>query len=150
MVPATIYGPGGDTKLETAHVFGALIGKFADAVKSNKQEVTVWGTGRPRREFLYIDDFVDACLFLMDRYNDEALINVGCGTDVSIKELAEMIAQISGFKGKIVFDSTKPDGTMRKLLDNSRLARLGWKAKVSLREGIERTYRWYSTSMALK
>lgn len=142
-VPATIYGPGSDTDLETAHVMGALIGKFARAVKENKQEVVIWGTGKPRREFLYADDFVDACLFLMERYEEENQIHIGCGYDVSIKELADLIADVAGFKGKIVLDSSKPDGTMQKLLDNSRITQLGWKAKVSLKEGIQKTYQWY-------
>ncbi len=142
-IPATIYGPGSDVDLETAHVIGALIGKFAKAVKENQKEVIVWGTGTPRREFLYADDFVDACLFLMEKYEEEQQIHVGCGYDVSIKELADIIADVSGFKGKITLDSTKPDGTMQKLLDNSRISQMGWKAKVGLKEGIQKTYQWY-------
>lgn len=142
-VPATIYGPGSDIDLETAHVIGALVGKFARAVKENQKEVAVWGTGKPRREFLYVDDFVDACLFLMEHYEEESQIHIGCGTDVSIQELAEMISEIAGFKGKIVLDPTKPDGTMQKLMDNSRISKMGWKAKVGLKEGIQKTYQWY-------
>ncbi len=142
-IPATVYGPGSDVELETAHVIGALIGKFADAVNQNDKEVVVWGTGTPRREFIFADDFVDACLFLLEKYNDNEIINVGCGQDVSIKELAQIIKEISGFKGKITFDTTKPDGTMAKLTDNSRITRLGWKAKVDLHSGIEKTYQWY-------
>ncbi len=143
VIPATIYGPGCDVELETAHVMGALIGKFARAVQENQPEVVVWGTGNPRREFLYVDDFVDACVFLMERYADENQIHVGCGTDVSIRELAEIIAEVVGFKGKITQDTTKPDGTMQKLIDNSRITQMGWKAKVGLKEGIQKTYQWY-------
>ncbi len=142
-IPATIYGPGSDVDLETAHVIGALIGKFSRAVKENQKEVTVWGTGKPRREFLYVDDFVSACLFLMEHYEEESQIHIGCGTDISIQELADLISDIVGFKGKIVLDSTKPDGTMRKLIDNSRITKMGWKAKVGLKEGIQKTYQWY-------
>ena len=143
-VPATVYGPGSDTQLETAHVIGALIGKFYQAKKLRQKAVVVWGTGKPRREFLYAEDFVQACLFLMNKYEDAEMINVGCGNDVSIKQLAEMIREVSGFDGKIVYDRTKPDGTMRKLMDNHRLAKLGWKPRVGLEEGIRRTYQWYS------
>ena len=145
VVPATVYGPGSDVDLKTAHVMGALIGKFHKAIKENQKEVVVWGTGSPRREFIYADDFVEACLFLTDRYDKEEIINVGCGMDVTIKELAEIISEVSGFKGQIVFDSSKPDGTMRKFLDASRISRLGWKAKVDLREGIRRVYQWYDS-----
>jgi GDP-L-fucose synthase len=145
-VPATVYGPGSNADIETAHVMDALIGKFSKAVREGHKEVTVWGTGKPRREFLYVDDFVDAALFLMDHYDAPEMINVGGGYDVSIKELAQTIKEVSGFKGKIVFDSTKPDGTMRKLLDNSRIKKLGWKPKVDLEEGIKRTYEWHIKS----
>ena len=143
MIPATVYGPGSDVDLEKAHVIGALIAKFTDAAVENKNEVVVWGTGSPRREFLYADDFVDACLFLMDRYDGDQIINVGAGADVSIKELAELVAEVAGFEGRIKFDSTRPNGTMQKLVDHSRIAKLGWKAKVSLKEGIQKTYDWY-------
>lgn len=142
-IPATIYGPGSDTDLPTAHVLGALLGKFIDAVKNNRPEVVLWGTGVPRREFLYADDFVTACLFLMERYQGEEITHIGPGSDLTIKELAEMIQRICGYKGKIIFDASKPDGAMRKLLDSSRLTRLGWRPKVSLAEGIEKTYDWY-------
>ncbi len=142
-VPATLYGPGSDTDIATAHVMGALISKFHKAVVHGDKEVVVWGTGRARREFLYVDDFVSAGLFLMDRYNEEELINIGCGDDVSIRELADLLKKISGFKGKIVFDASKPDGTMHKLMDNRRITKLGWKPKVGLEEGIRKTYQWY-------
>ncbi len=142
--PATIYGPGSDMDLETAHVMGALIGKFYRALQKRQKEVVVWGSGTARREFLFTEDFVKACIFLMGHYKDSQLINVGCGYDVSIKELALMIKEISRFKGKIVFEGTKPDGAMKKLLDNRRLTKLGWKARVGLKEGIAKTYQWYS------
>ena len=142
-VPATLYGPGSDTNMETAHVLGALIAKFQKAKKENAKEVIVWGSGKPKREFLYVEDFVSACVFLMEKYNKADLINVGSGVDVTIKQLAEMIKNISGYKGKIVFDKSKPDGVMRKLLDNTQMRNQGWKPKVGLEEGIEKTYQWY-------
>ncbi len=142
-VPATLYGPGSDTDIESAHVLGALIAKFHKAKKEGKREVIVWGSGHPRREFLYEDDFVSASLFLMEHYGGAELINVGCGYDVTIKQLALMIKEISGCKAKIVFDKSKPEGVLRKLLDNTRMSKLGWKPKVSLEEGIEKTYQWY-------
>jgi GDP-L-fucose synthase len=147
MVPATIYGPGSDVDIETSHVMGALIGKFARAVHRGEKEVVVWGTGTPRREFLFVDDFVAASLFLMKHYDGNDVMNAGCARDVSIKDLAETIAGAAGFKGRIVFDATKPDGTMRKLLDSSRVNRLGWTARVSLEEGIKKTYAWYQDIM---
>lgn len=146
-VPATLYGPGSDTDIETAHVLGALIAKFHKAKKEKAGEVNIWGSGKPRREFLFVDDFADACCLLMDKYNGIDMINVGSGHDVTIRQLAGMIKDVSGYKGKIRFDATKPDGVMRKLLDNTRMRKLGWKPKVSLEEGIEKTYQWYSRSI---
>ncbi len=146
MIPATIYGPQSDTNIETAHVIGALLGKFRDALANGKSEVTVWGSGKPRREFLYVDDFVEAALFLMENYNGEAVVNAGCGEDVSITDLAQMIKAVTGYSGQIVYDASKPDGTIQKLLDNSRIAKLGWKAKVHLREGIHRMYEGHTKS----
>ena len=145
-VPATIYGPGVESDLKTAHVMGALIAKFYEAVKKNQKEVVVWGTGKPRREFLFASDFAAAAIFLMQEYDDEKIINTGFGSDVSIRELAEMIAQESGFKGKIIFDKTKPDGVAQKLLDSQRLTKLGWKPEVSLGKGIAYTYQWYASN----
>lgn len=142
-VPATLYGPGSDTDIENAHVLGALIAKFHKAKVEDAKEVIVWGSGKPRREFLYVDDFVSACLFLMEKYDGSDVINVGSGSDVTIKQLAAMIKTASGYKGKIIFDASKPDGAMRKLMDNTRMRKLGWKPKVSLEEGIEKTYQWY-------
>ena len=144
VVPATIYGPGMDVRLETAHVLGALLHKFHMAMRFNAQEVMVWGTGKPRREFLYVDDFIEASLFLMEHYDDERIIHIGVGYDISIDELAHMMAEVIGFHGRIVLDPTRPDGMMKKLLDNRRLKTLGWEAKTDLKEGIEKTYKWYS------
>ena len=143
MVPATVYGPGSDVNIETAHVIGALMGKFVNAVVKGRQKVSVWGTGNPRREFLYIDDFLAAALHLMDYYNGEKPVNVGSGSDVTIKELTETIIRAVGFEGEAVFDETKPDGTMKKLLDSSYVNSLGWKAKVFLDQGIRKTYDGY-------
>ena len=140
-VPATLYGPGSDTDIANAHVLGALIAKFHQAKLAGASEVIVWGTGRARREFLYVDDFVRACLLLMEGHDRGELINIGSGTDVTIRQLAGMIKNISGYKGKIKFDVTKPDGAMRKLMDNARMSNLGWKPKISLEEGIEKTYK---------
>lgn len=143
-IPATVYGPGSETDLISAHVMGALIHKFTEAIQAKTDSVTVWGSGCPQREFLYVDDFVQACLYLMEHYDDEEIVNIGTSLDVSIKELAQIIGEVVGFHGKIYFDESKPDGTMRKLLDSTYLAKLGWRPKVSLREGIERTYAWYN------
>jgi len=145
-VPSTVYGPGSDTDLEKAHVLGALVAKFDKAKVSGETEVVVWGSGNPRREFLYVDDFVEASVLLMDKYDDSEMINVGCGYDVSIKELAEAIKKVTGFAGNVRYDTTKPDGTMQKLLDVSKMDQLGWKPKVSLEEGIAKTYKWYKES----
>ena len=142
-VPATLYGPGSDTDIESAHVLGSLIAKFHKARVEGAKEVIVWGSGKPRREFLHVDDFVSACCLLMEKYEKADLINVGTGNDVTIKQLAAMIKSIIGYKGKIKFDAGKPDGTKRKLLDTTRMRKLGWKPKVGLEEGIEKTYKWY-------
>jgi GDP-L-fucose synthase len=143
IVPATLYGPGSDTNLETAHVMGALMAKFHQALREKQSQVTVWGTGKPRREFLYVDDFVQGVLFLMKTHSSGELINLGVSTDVTIKQLALMIAKASGFKGKIIFDTTKPDGAMRKLLDSRQVKKLGWTPKVNLEDGIRQTYNSY-------
>lgn len=147
MIPATVYGPGSDTDLKTAHVIGALIHKFTDAVKNKSADVTVGGTGKPRREFLYVDDFIDACIFMLDRYDSEDIVNVGSGQDVSIEELAKLIADMTGFKGQITYDRSMPDGVMQKLLDNSRMNRLGLKAKTNLKDGIRQTIEWYNNEV---
>lgn len=143
VIPATIYGPGDDFDLEKGHVISSLIRKFHEAKVNNEDKVIVWGTGKPRREFLYVDDMVDACIFLMYDYGVPEIINVGYGEDIPIKELAQLIKDIVGFRGKIIFDGLKPDGALQKLLDSSKIIDLGWKARVSLEEGIRRTYEWY-------
>jgi GDP-L-fucose synthase len=135
-IPATVYGEKSDCDFEKAHVVGALVGKFLNAVKNNEDQVVVWGTGNPRREFLHADDFIKASLFLMDHYDGEEIINIGLGCDVSVKELAQMISKEVRFNGKIIFDDSKPDGVKQKLLDNSRLESLGFKTEISLEKGI--------------
>ena len=141
-MPTNLYGPGDNFDLETSHVLPALIRKFHEA-KLSGTSVTLWGTGTPRREFLYVDDLADACLFLMDNYDGNEIINVGVGKDISIKELAELISDVVGYKGEIIYDTSKPDGMPVKRLDVSRINSLGWYAKTSLKEGIEKTYQWY-------
>lgn len=143
LIPATIYGPKDDFDLEKSHVLSSLIRKFHEAKVNDEEKVIVWGTGRPCREFLYVDDLARASIFLIEEYRSSEIINVGCGEDLTIKELALLIRDIVGFKGDIVFDRSKPDGTPRKLLDNSKITKLGWKAEISLEEGIRRTYKWY-------
>ncbi|GGN04519.1 GDP-L-fucose synthase [Thermus composti] len=143
LMPTNLYGPGDNFDLTTSHVLPALIRKFHEAKEEGRKEVVVWGTGTPRREFLHVDDLADAALFLMEHYESEEIINVGVGEDISIRELAELIARIVGFEGEIVYDTTKPDGTPRKLLDTSRLFALGWRPKIPLEEGIRQTYRWF-------
>jgi len=143
VMPTNLYGPNDNFDLESSHVLPALIRKFHEAKVNNKPYVEVWGTGSPRREFLYVDDLADACVFLMEEYNGNDVINIGTGEDITIKELAELIKKIVDYNGEIKFDTTKPDGTPRKLLDVSKLRKLGWKHKVSLEEGIYRTYKWF-------
>jgi GDP-L-fucose synthase len=142
-MPTNLYGPGDNFSLESSHVVPALLRKAHAARVAGQREFPVWGSGKPRRELLHVDDLADAVLFLMEHYDSEGLINVGCGQDLSIRELAELIAEVVGFEGTITFDPTRPDGTPRKLLDVSNLARLGWAPKISLRDGLERTYQWY-------
>jgi GDP-L-fucose synthase len=144
VMPTNLYGPGDNFDLETSHVLPALIRKFHEAKCSGAASVVVWGTGTPRREFLYVDDLADALCFLMDRWDSEEIINVGVGEDVSIRQLAELVREVVGYSGGIIFDSSKPDGTPRKLLDVSRLLRLGWRAKTPLRQGIENAYRSFT------
>lgn len=141
LMPTNLYGPGDNYDLQTSHVLPALIRKFHEAKQAGSPSVTVWGTGTPRREFLHVDDLADACLFLMDNYEDDIAINVGVGEDVSIAELAALVRDVVGFEGSIVQDTSKPDGAPRKLLDVTRLTRLGWTARVGLRDGIASTYR---------
>lgn len=141
VMPTNLYGPNDNYDLVNSHVLPALIRKMHEAKEKGEAEVVVWGTGSPRREFLHADDLADACLFLMDRYNEPGLVNIGLGEDLSIKDLAFLVKDIVGFEGEIVFDTSKPDGTPRKLMDVSKLTALGWKARIDLREGIEDVYR---------
>ena len=143
VMPTNLYGPGDNFDLETSHVIPALIRKFHEAKVKGEDTVIIWGTGKPRREFLHVDDLADACVYLMKRYDSGEIINIGVGKDISIKELALMIKQIVGFEGELVFDTTKPDGTPRKLLDVSKLQKMGWEARISLKKGIEDTYEWF-------
>jgi GDP-L-fucose synthase len=140
VMPTNLYGPNDNYDLKSSHVLPALIRKFHEATINNEPEVIVWGSGTPRREFLHADDMADACVFLMKNYSEAGLINIGVGEDLSIKELAEMIKEITGYKGNIVFDSSKPDGTPRKLMDVSKLSSFGWKASIQLRDGIRSVY----------
>jgi GDP-L-fucose synthase len=149
VMPTNVYGPGDNFDLETSHVLPALIRKFHEAKLSGQRSVVLWGTGAARREFLYVDDLADACLFLMSKYDNKDIgefINIGTGLDGSIRDLADLIRELTGYEGEITYDFTKPDGTPRKLLDVSRMERLGWKATTQLRKGIELTYDWYRSS----
>jgi len=146
VMPTNLYGPGDNFDLKTSHVLPALIRKFHEAKMGGDKSVEVWGTGTPRREFLYVDDLADACLFLMNRYEGNDIINVGVGKDQSVRELAEMIGKVVGFEGDLRFDPTKPDGTPLKLLDVSKLVALGWQAQMPLEEGIRKAYQWYLES----
>ena len=139
-MPTNLYGANDNYDLNNSHVLPALLRKFHEARVRDEKEVIVWGTGQPRREFLYADDCADACLFLMRNYNEQGIINIGIGEDISIKELATLIKTVVGFDGAIKFDSTQPDGTPRKVLDISRIRSLGWKATVPLFEGLQRAY----------
>ncbi|MBI5409320.1 MAG: GDP-L-fucose synthase [Nitrospirae bacterium] len=143
VMPTNLYGFNDNFDLETSHVLPALIRKFHDAKISGHDSVTLWGTGSPRREFLHVDDLADACVFLMRNYEGSEIVNIGSGEDITIKELAELVKQIVGFKGEIIWDKTKPDGAPRKLLDISKIKALGWQPKIGLSEGIKTTYEWY-------
>jgi len=143
LMPTNLYGPGDNFNLENSHVLPALIRKFHEAKVRGEPSVVVWGTGKPRREFLHVDDLANAAEFLMTHYDSEEMVNVGVGEDVTILELAEKVKEVVEYQGTITFDSSKPDGTPQKLLDVSRLQALGWQAKISLQAGIESTYRWF-------
>lgn len=143
VMPTNLYGPGDNFDLETSHVLPALIRKFHEAKALGEPTVSVWGTGTPRREFLHVDDLADACLHLIDGYSGNEPVNIGIGKDISIGELATLVRDVVGYGGEIVYDTTKPDGTPRKLLDVSRLESLGWRASIPLRDGIEQTYEWF-------
>jgi GDP-L-fucose synthase len=150
VLPTNLYGPGDNFDLQSSHVLPALIRKIADAKSSGEQSVTLWGTGAPRREFLYVDDLADACIFLMRNYSQEEPINVGCGEDLTIRDLATKIAHVAGYRGRFEFDTSKPDGTPRKLLDVTRLNALGWRPRTSLDAGLETTYEWYRRQEKLR
>ncbi len=150
VMPCNLYGQNDNFDLSASHVLPALIRKFHAAKAAGEPEVIVWGTGTPLREFLYADDLADAVVFLMDRYDMSEPINCGAGFDVSIRQLAEMVGRTAGFEGKLIFDTSKPDGTPKKLLDSSRLTALGWRPKTSLEEGIREVYRWFADTQTGK
>jgi GDP-L-fucose synthase len=143
LMPPNLYGPGDQFDLKASHVLPALLRKAHEARASDSPEMVVWGSGNPRREFMHVDDLADAALFLMLHYEDPGIINVGVGSDVTIRELAELICRVTGFEGRLEFDTSKPDGMPQKLLDVSRLSSLGWRARIGLEEGIADTYRWF-------
>jgi GDP-L-fucose synthase len=143
LLPTNLYGPGDNFSLQKSHVLPALIRRCHEARERGDAQLTVWGTGTPRREFLHVDDLADACVFLMLNYESDAPINVGVGADLTIAELAAMVARVVGYEGRLVFDAAKPDGTPRKLLESSKINNLGWKAKISLEAGIAATYGWF-------
>ena len=140
VMPTNLYGPNDNYNLKSSHVLPALMRKFIEAKRTNEPQVELWGTGKPKREFLHVDDLAEACLFLMHNFSDKGLVNIGTGSDVSILELAQKIAEITGFEGQIIYDLSKPDGTPRKLLDVSKLNTLGWKSSISLEKGLKMVY----------
>jgi GDP-L-fucose synthase len=142
-MPTNLYGPNDNFDLETSHALAALLRKAHQAKLRNDRKLVVWGTGKPRREFLHVDDLASACLLLLEKYDSPEIINVGCGEDISIRELAELICDVVGFDGELAWDTTKPDGTPRKLLDVTKIRALGWKPAITLRDGIARTYEWF-------
>ena len=143
LMPTNLYGPGDNFDLTSSHVLPALIRKFHEAHIEERPDVTVWGSGRPRREFLHVDDLASAAVFLMNEYDEPEIINVGTGQDVTIGEVAQLVSRVTGYQGRLAFDASKPDGTPRKLLDISRLRALGWKPSISLEEGLCSTYEWF-------
>jgi GDP-L-fucose synthase len=147
-MPTNLYGPNDNFDLETSHVLAALLRKAHEAKMRKAHKLVVWGSGKPRREFLHVDDLASACLFLLEKYDSPEIINVGCGEDISIRELAELICDVVGFNGELAWDTTKPDGTPRKLLDVTRLHDLGWQATIPLRDGIAQTYDWFLENLA--
>jgi GDP-L-fucose synthase len=147
-MPTNLYGPGDNFDLQSSHVLPAFIRRFHEARVAGAPTVTVWGTGTPRREFLHVDDLAQACLVLLQHYDTHETINVGLGDDMPIRELAETVASVVGFDGTIEWDSSKPDGMPRKLLDTSRINELGWKPQISLRDGVASTYEWYLANKA--
>ena len=146
VMPTNLYGPNDNFDLETSHVLAALLRKAHEAKTRKESKLIVWGSGKPRREFLHVDDVALACVLLLEKYDSPEIINVGCGEDISIRELAELICELVGFDGELAWDTTKPDGTPRKLLDITKLRALGWKPSIPLREGIIQTYEWYKAN----
>jgi GDP-L-fucose synthase len=147
-MPTNLYGPGDNFDTESSHVLPALIRKFHEAVRAEGPEVLLWGSGAPLREFLHVDDLAAACLLLMKTYSDESIINIGSGEEVSIRQLAELVASVSGYRGAVRFDPSRPDGTPRKLIDSTRIRALGWAPSISLEEGVRSTYAWYASQAA--
>jgi GDP-L-fucose synthase len=143
LMPSNLYGPNDDFDLETSHVLAALLRKAHDAKTRKDGRLVVWGSGKPRREFLHVDDLASACLLLLEKYDSPEIVNVGCGEDISVRELAELICEVVGFDGEVALDANKPDGTPRKLLDVAKLQAIGWRPSIPLREGIARTYQWF-------
>ena len=150
VMPTNLYGPNDNFDLETSHALAALLRKAHEAKKRNEKKMIVWGTGTPRREFLHVDDLASACLLLLEKYDSPEIINIGCGEDVSIRELAELICDVVGFDGELVWDTTKPDGTPRKRLDITRIRELGWQPTIPLRNGIAQTYEWFLANWSQK
>ncbi|MBL8606711.1 MAG: GDP-L-fucose synthase [Myxococcales bacterium] len=148
LMPTNLYGPFDNFDLQSSHVLPAMIRKLHEAKARGDATVTMWGTGTPKREFLHVDDLADASVFLMERYDEPGVVNVGTGEDLSIRELAELVARVVAFEGELVWDTTKPDGTPRKLLDVSKLSGLGWRARVGLEEGVRTTYAWFRENVA--
>ena len=140
LMPTNMYGPNDNYDLENSHVMPGLLRKFIEATKKNTPHINLWGTGNPMREFLHVDDFVEACVYFMKTYNDEDIINIGTGQDITIRDLAYMIKEITEYKGEIRFDTDKPDGTLRKVLDTTKATKLGWTYKINLKDGIQQTY----------
>jgi len=143
LMPTNLYGPGDNFDLQSSHVLPALLRKFDDARREGRGEVTVWGTGKPRREFLHVDDLAHAAVYLMQKHDDAEIVNVGTGEDITIADLAQLVAGVVGYSGQVVFDTSKPDGTPRKLMDTSRLRATGWRHRIGLEEGIRATYQWF-------
>lgn len=148
LMPTNLYGPGDNFDLQNSHVLPALIRRFHEAKLRGDETMSIWGTGTPRREFLHVDDLADAVIYLLKNYEEEGIVNIGWGEDVTIRELAELVMTASGYQGRLVFDSSKPDGTPRKLLDTTRLTTLGWRPKISLKDGIDSTYAWFREHVA--
>ena len=148
VMPTNLYGPNDNFDLETSHVLAALLRKAHDAKTRNEKKLSVWGTGKPRREFLHVDDLASACLLLLAKYDSPEIINIGCGEDITVRELAELICNVVGFDGELVWDTSKPDGTPRKLLDVTKIRALGWQPTIPLRKGIAETYEWFLANCA--